>query len=684
MKRLIGVSYKMPKINRVRIVNFSYNNNRRHIIDECFVFYGGENALLSIANGGGKSVLVQAMLQPILPKVALLGRRFADFFISKKAPSYIMLEWKLDDEAGYLLSGIAVNSRASQSANEEEENVDIRYFTFLNAYEKGNAFDIKHIPVTEQVGSNVRIASYSELKKLMQKEAGRNGNAISVYDSTREEQSQYERKLSSYGILKEEWKELIVSINEAEHGVSQVFSECRTSRRVMEQWIIKYIEKVLNKSSNSEATDHKKLETMLGQVAQALVDNENHIREFRAIEGLSTELDALCQDAKAVLSGLDNEGRLKKNIGSGYRVLKNEEKRLGQELVDVENRLRELGEELELISLEEKSQEIYKYMEEAEAFDKVLMELGIQIGSYKLKHEEMNKRLILQKAAEKHETIIRKEKAIAELQQRLENASKDQEKLSRDMNRIKYSLKIAYEQQLHGIKNDIDGMNLELDSANTGIGKNKTESAECQVQIDKLNEEKGSVGRDITNFEKEEPGILEVLGLQIFRNPLLKELDRQDIVKVEAKLSKDCQEAEALLSENKMGAEKLKEVLNELGRKREEAFKKDTALKVEKAGIAARIKDFEEEKQKLREALQRLNIKSEYAFETAYIVKAAKEYLKDWENKAYNLKMEINELEKQIHGIEKGVSYLPASLISLMEEHNLPCYTGERYLRDIT
>ena len=42
----------MPKINRIRIVNFSYNNNNRHIMDESFNFYGGENVLLSLANGG--------------------------------------------------------------------------------------------------------------------------------------------------------------------------------------------------------------------------------------------------------------------------------------------------------------------------------------------------------------------------------------------------------------------------------------------------------------------------------------------------------------------------------------------------------------------------------------------------------------------------------------------------------
>lgn len=205
----------MPKINRVRIVNFSYNDNNRHIIDELFDFYSGENALLSLSNGGGKSVLVQAMLQPVLPKATLLGRKFGDFFIGRKTPSYIMTEWKLDDDAGYLLTGIAVTGRSVHSANDQEEISEIRYFTFVSGYEKANPFDIKNIPVTEQVGSSVRIAIYSEFKKLLEKESGRNQRELDVYDSTREEQSRYERKLNSYGISREEWRELIVKINEA-------------------------------------------------------------------------------------------------------------------------------------------------------------------------------------------------------------------------------------------------------------------------------------------------------------------------------------------------------------------------------------------------------------------------------------------------------------------------------------
>lgn len=106
----------MPKINRARIINFAYNDNNRHIIDELFDFYGGENALLNLKNGGGKSVLVQTLFQPVIPKIRLMGRRIEDFFRARKTPSYIMLEWALEDKGGYLITGIGNGKERKQDS----------------------------------------------------------------------------------------------------------------------------------------------------------------------------------------------------------------------------------------------------------------------------------------------------------------------------------------------------------------------------------------------------------------------------------------------------------------------------------------------------------------------------------------------------------------------------------------
>ena len=45
------------------------------------------------------------------------------------------------------------------------------------------------------------------------------------------------------------------------------------------------------------------------------------------------------------------------------------------------------------------------------------------------------------------------------------------------------------------------------------------------------------------------------------------------------------------------------------------------------------------------------------------------------------MRMNINDAEKILNGIEKGVSYLPPRLAAILREHNLPCYTGEQFLK---
>ena len=56
---------KMSKINAVRFINLNYNNNSIRIVYEVFQL-GGQSTLLSLRNGGGKSVLVQMMTAPFV------------------------------------------------------------------------------------------------------------------------------------------------------------------------------------------------------------------------------------------------------------------------------------------------------------------------------------------------------------------------------------------------------------------------------------------------------------------------------------------------------------------------------------------------------------------------------------------------------------------------------------------
>ena len=93
----------MSKIQSVRLINIGYNNNAIRISDETF-HMNGESTLLSLRNGGGKSVLVQMMTAPFVHKRYrdAKDRPFESYFTTNK-PSFILVEWVLDGKAGYVL-----------------------------------------------------------------------------------------------------------------------------------------------------------------------------------------------------------------------------------------------------------------------------------------------------------------------------------------------------------------------------------------------------------------------------------------------------------------------------------------------------------------------------------------------------------------------------------------------------
>jgi chromosome segregation ATPase len=682
MKPLIGENCNMPKINRARIVNFSYNNNNRHILDEMFDFYGGVNALLSLVNGGGKSVLVQILLQPILPKQTLLHRKIGDFFISRNTPSYIMLEWKLDENAGYLLTGIAIMPSVTHNANEDEPSASVRYFTFIHEYEEGNPLDIKAIPVTEAVGNSLRIASYSEFRKFMQKEIEKNPMHMDLFDSGRDEQRAYERKLISFGISKEEWRDLIVRINEAEHGVSEVFSQCRTSKKVMEQWVIKYIEKVLNKSDDN-VSDHSKLETMMSQVALDMVDNEQHVKEYQRISEFVKNIEAVKDLSDNISKSLDDEIQLKKRIRDAYQALIDEDARLNDEAAGLEQQNIELNEELHHIDLEENSLKIHRYNDELANLSFVINELKEQLVDVEEKKQGVLHKLDVQSAAEKLQVIREKTQSMAAEEELLENAKKDQEQLMRDLNRIKYALKLLYE-------NIISGLDYRRTSLEEGKNRKANDKAEIlkknrerQKSIDELNKELGGIYANIKNFEAYERTVMELLGITLYRNPMLKELDPRDVNAAEQSLSMAAEALKQEIENKNDTIVELSQALSLLEQDAEAARLKQIDAKMELSSVNDKIEDYENDRGIMQSVLLKHNIDENYLFDKRYILSRLQDNIDAWNDKCFHLRMDISGIEQLLNGIEKGLSYLPSKLTALMEEHNLPCYTGEQFLNEM-
>ena len=128
----------MPQISKFRIVNFQYNDGKRLIADELYDFESenksASDVLINLANGGGKSVLVQLMMQPVIPRARVAGRKIESFFTRASDHCYVVIEWTLDGSRMKLMTGIAMAASDTAGDTEQDRGFQIKYYTFISSY----------------------------------------------------------------------------------------------------------------------------------------------------------------------------------------------------------------------------------------------------------------------------------------------------------------------------------------------------------------------------------------------------------------------------------------------------------------------------------------------------------------------------------------------------------------------
>ena len=86
----------MPAISRIRFTNLVFEDGAKRYNDVIFQF-DTYNGVILLENGGGKTVLVQAVLQTILPHTLLGERKAKDTFVLENSPAHLAVEWLITD-----------------------------------------------------------------------------------------------------------------------------------------------------------------------------------------------------------------------------------------------------------------------------------------------------------------------------------------------------------------------------------------------------------------------------------------------------------------------------------------------------------------------------------------------------------------------------------------------------------
>lgn len=437
----------MPRLNKVRIINFSYNNDKRVLIDETYDFLG-KNSLVLLKNGGGKSVLTQLMLQPLVPMLAMsrkeenkvIERTFPKLFRKDNEPSYILLEWILDNKSK-MICGIGVKRKTTVMT--DETGGELEYYTFIIEY-KGMP-SIENVPLCEVKDNRFMVTRYEESKKVIENLKSK------PYSQTYAMKSKpYLDRLLTYKINPHEWKNIVARINAKEGGLIEVFNDSPNSAELMKNWILKNIQTNLSETTGIDDL-YKRTTMYIEKAREKLYEREtrkllnNYKYKVGEISVKTEELKGINDEAVAAQIELAN---LKYSLNENIGVKKEESINLNQEIENANNRLAE-------IDIEEKSLKYYKIIERKELKEE---EHRIALKKYEqleVELKRLNRLINSLEVAEITKDIKKQQVIIEECITKIKKVSMDQDEINKELNNVGYTINKFYKEEVAALETTI-------------------------------------------------------------------------------------------------------------------------------------------------------------------------------------------------------------------------------------
>ncbi len=344
----------MSKINTLRIINLNYNNNSIKISDEAF-HMNGESTLLSLRNGGGKTVLVQMMTAPFVHKRYrdTKDRPFESYFTTNK-PTFILVEWVLDGGVGYVLTGMMV--RKNQEIAEGEVQEELEIYNFISEYQERCDRDIFNLPVVEKTDSGMKLKSWGNCKKLFEEIKKENGTKFQFFAMNQPAQSRmYFERLKEYQINHKEWESIIKKVNLKESGLSELFADCRDEKGLVEKWFLDAVESKLNKETNRV----KEFQNIVMKYVKQYRENQTKITRLATIREFQEQAGQLKQHGEGYLDITSQRLSYESQIAAFRNELQKMCEEAGETTQEIRRQIEELEQELKRIEYEKISYDIY-------------------------------------------------------------------------------------------------------------------------------------------------------------------------------------------------------------------------------------------------------------------------------------------------------------------------------------
>lgn len=665
----------MSKINAARLININYNNNAIRISDETFHF-NGESTLISLRNGGGKSVLVQMLTAPFVHKRYrdAKDRPFESYFTTSK-PSFILVEWVLDQGAGFVLTGMMVRQSQDSENNSEE---DLEMVNIICEYQSSCLQDIHHLPVVEKGKKEMILKNFSACRQMFEGYKRDRTLKFFCYDMTNAAQSrQYFDKLQEYQIYYKEWESIIKKVNLKESGLSELFSDCRDEKGLVEKWFLDAVESKLNKERNRMKEFQSILEKYVGQYK----DNRSKIQRRDTIRLFKQEAQRIQEKLTIYREGEIREKEQENLIAHFIAELERLQTVANEEHQNVLSQIEDVHARIAHIEYEKLSGEIYKLEEQMRFHLSNRDMIAVEKEALERETEAMMERLHLLACA-KQQKFVDEEKA--EWDQALHRLKLAQEKnvnLEPERNRLGYVLRCHYEKELEENSQKQKESERQIVQAREGISREKENVA---AQEEQLREEAGAEGAlksRVQSYDRQEEQFHTRYQEHFVRN-ILGEYEPGTLEIFRKSGEQRIEELARERLRTKKSLETAKETRRRQQRKLSDMREEQIRTKAEQEQQERIREKYREELEARKVILKYLDLDEKDLFDREKILHVSERKLLEISNIRRNLEKEEDTLQKEYQRLTKGqVLELPQELESELTGLGIHFVYGMEWLK---
>ena len=665
----------MSKIRAVRLININYNHDTIRISDETLHF-NGESTLISLQNGGGKSVLVQMLCAPFVQKRFrnVKDRPFASYFRTPQ-PSFILVEWQLEQGGGCLLTGMMVRKSQDMDTGEELDIVN-----FLSEYRSPCMRDIHHLPVIEKTRTEVRLKSYAACRQLFEMFRREPDRKFLSYDMGSSAQAkQYFTKLMEYGIDYREWQNIIRKVNEEESGLSKLFADCKDEKGLVEKWFLDAIESKLNKEQNRMSEFRNILEkyVCLYRDNRTKIERKGEIRRF---EEEAVKIEAQAEAYRSVSA----DAAAKRNQLVCYR---GEMLRLGeeaaQEIVRETAEIEALAQEIRQVEYQRYSAQHYREADACETWEMRFAAAEKSIAAWEEKRVAWQKRRQVLELAQEQEKLSEEEIQLEKIVQSLDVCRREEKELGPERDYLGYWLRIHYEGEIEEERGRAKRLEAQLAEMQGREKEARAQAGKVEQQRVNAAQEEGALREATAGYSHAEDRYAERWQVPLVRN-IVGEYEPGKLQAMEAEI-RDA--AAACGEEQRRGKERLAQVGMEIMRaEREmEMFRQQETEKKAELGKAQEVlQAYEEELAYRRRALQYLDMASteEVLFDEARLLAAAEGKLQELAEILRRLTLEEKKCRDELENLKTGRNItLPPGLQEMFENLGIHIVYGMEWLK---